>query len=78
MKWVKRVPLTKEMVLLGKPQHAPCLGEDMIISRLVNGVREPGICADCHDFRNCRRVRRGEEPLPPLTEAMEDMTVAEI
>ncbi len=71
---MKRVPLTKEMVILGEPKHAPCLGEDMIISRMVNGVRENGICAMCCDWRNCQRVRRGDPILESLPPTMEGVT----
>ena len=78
MKRVKRVPLSREMVIVGKPKHAPCLGEIMIMSIMVNGVREDGICKPCHDVKNCNRVRRGEKPLPPLNEGLEGGNVAEI
>ncbi len=68
---MKRSPLTKDMVERGYPKHAPCLGEDIIMSRLENGVRVDGFCRPCHDYRNCRRVQRGEPPLPPLIEPVE-------
>jgi len=56
---MKREPLTKEMVERGTVKHAPCLGQEMIISLMVNGVRTRGPCSKCYAWRQCCRTRLG-------------------
>ena len=65
---MNREPLTKAQVKCGEPANAPCLGKEIIMMIKVDGVLKDGVCRPCHDYRNCRRVRRGEPPLPPLRE----------
>ena len=65
---MKRTPLTKAEVKCGEPANAPCLGQEMIMSLMVSGHRQDGPCFGCHDWRNCRRVKRGEPILEPITE----------
>lgn len=65
---MNRDPLTKSQVRYRERDHASCLGKVMILETTVNGYPQQGPCWDCYDFRNCRRVARGEPPIPPLRE----------
>ncbi len=72
---MNREPLTKAQVKCGEPANAPCLGGVMIMSIMVNGHRQAGVCRPCRDWRNCRRVRRGEPILEPLREATDEVSL---
>lgn len=65
---MERDPLTKSQVRYRERDHASCLGKEIIMMIKINGVLKDGVCRQCHDYRNCRRVRRGDPPLPPLRE----------